>query len=96
MSGAGFVPASVVLLNNRPLATAFVRSTELLAFIPRITHLPGRGPHHRGAVRVFTLDDEHSYFITVLTPGVGLSLPTPLFVRGWPHTPNPGDPPDDV
>jgi hypothetical protein len=96
VTGAGFVPGCVVLLNGRALATAFVSSTELMAFIPRITRIPGGGPRHRGTVRIFTLDDEHTYLITVFTPGVGTSLPVPLFVRGWPHTPNPGDPPDVV
>jgi hypothetical protein len=96
VTGASFISGSVVLLNGRPLPTAFIRDTELVVFIPRITRIPGSGPHRQGTVRVFTLDDEHSYVLTVFTPGVGTSSPAPLFVRGWPHTPNPGDPPDRV
>jgi hypothetical protein len=96
VTGAGFIPGSVVLLNGRPLPTAFVGGTELLVFIPRITRVPVGGPHRHGSVRIFTLDDEHSYAITVFTPGVGTSSAVPLLVRGWPHTPNPGDPPDAI
>jgi hypothetical protein len=85
VTGAGFVRGSVVLYNDRVLPTAFISSTELMVFIPRISVFSGNGR----TVRRFTLEERLPSAITVFTPGVGQSLPTTLWVREQPD-PAPG------
>jgi hypothetical protein len=85
VTGAGFVPGAMAMLDGRPLPTAFLNSTELMVFIPRISLFGGNGR----VVRRFTLEERQRNALTVFVPGVGQSLPTTLWVRERPN-PAPG------
>jgi hypothetical protein len=74
------------------MATAFVSSTELMVYIPRISFFWGSGR----TVRRYTLEERQPNAITVCTPGVGQSLPTTLWVREQPHPVNQDDALDPI